>query len=193
MKVLGVNRLFRLARDAVNSGSKWHFCGIPVCLRAMRLLTRTARRLLLLARHVRGGHNTPLPDLRFRQARPIPRHRPQQRDVRDYLTWVYQGVAETLPEILQGNVEAEQDLDPVEERWGAPDPQPDPDHLIDQYLNWEVGTLVDEDPSLVRRGNSLESRFLAHGAKCSHPTPFLAPCTNEKIVLCGSSFPAGDC
>ena len=149
----------------------------------MRLLTRTARRLLSLARHVREGHHTPLPDLRFRQAQATPRDKPQQRDVRDYLLWVYHGIAETLPEILQGDVAAEQESNPVEERWGVPDPQPDPDQLIDQYLNWEVGALVDEDPSLVRRGNSLESRFLAHGAKCSHPTPFLAPCAKKKIVL----------
>lgn len=180
VEVFGVNKLFLLARDAVNAGGKWHFGGIPVCLRALRLLTRTAKRLLALARHVREGHNAPLPDLRFRHVQTRPRDRPQQLDVRDYLAWVYQGVAETLPEVLQGDAVAEEEPDPAEERWGAPDPQPEPDQLIDQYLHWEVGALTDGDPSLALRANSLETRFLAHGTKCAPPPTQHPPCPQRR-------------
>ena len=132
----------------------WLVCGHQVCFKAMRVLTGAYRRLANLRKHAAAGGQHPPVDLRFRASlAQAPRSAPQAEDVRRFLTWAYQSVAETLPEVdVQ---KAAQEVGAVDDWVG--DVDFDKACGLDTYI-WLAASA--DSP-----GNATQVRYLPHGTR----------------------------
>jgi len=96
--------LFSLARQAHTGAmavqschARWQFLDKPVCRKVMFWLTGAERRLKAYRCYIRQGVDLPPPDLRQHDRL---RKTPASIDALEFLRWLYDSVAETLPDVI---------------------------------------------------------------------------------------------